>query len=97
MPRLNERCDSEALKKAIVGPPQPTREYISSSSLRKEAEIRSAYEKVYKAHWQVRDAHLKDRAHSNRFDSEVVYERHYGFNWLIGYMGQRWDEITTDT
>lgn len=97
MPRLNERCDDEALKKAVVGPPQPTREYIASCSLREEEEIRREYERVYEAHWQVRNAQLKGRSHSKRFDSEVVYERHYGFNWLTGYMGQPWDEITTDT
>lgn len=27
----------------------------------------------------------------------VVYERHYALNWLIGYMDQEWDEISTDT
>jgi hypothetical protein len=97
MPGLNRRCDVEFLNKAVVGPPQSTRAYISSSSLRKEKEIRSQYERVYEAHWKVRDAQLKNRTHSKRFDPEVVYERHYGFNWLIGYRGQPWDDVTADT
>jgi predicted RNA binding protein YcfA (HicA-like mRNA interferase family) len=31
------------------------------------------------------------------YDSGVVWERHYALNWLIGYCGQDWDDITTDT
>jgi len=30
-------------------------------------------------------------------DLEIVQERDCGFNWLTGYYGQEWDEITTDT
>jgi len=30
-------------------------------------------------------------------DAGIVIERHAALNWLIGYMGQSWDEITTDT
>jgi hypothetical protein len=31
------------------------------------------------------------------YNAGVVQERHYGLNWLIGYRGQKWDDITTDT
>ncbi|MDR2636809.1 MAG: DUF4272 domain-containing protein [Zoogloeaceae bacterium] len=27
----------------------------------------------------------------------VTMERHYALNWLIGYMDQEWDDISTDT
>ena len=27
----------------------------------------------------------------------VVMERHYALNWLIGYAGRDWDEVSTDT
>lgn len=27
----------------------------------------------------------------------VVKERHYALNWLVGYMDQAWDDVTTDT
>nr|WP_246762835.1 DUF4272 domain-containing protein [Rhizobium sp. NZLR1] len=27
----------------------------------------------------------------------AVYARHYALNWLIGYMDQDWDDISTDT
>ncbi|WP_079688608.1 DUF4272 domain-containing protein [Ohtaekwangia koreensis] len=30
-------------------------------------------------------------------NSSVVFERHYSLNWLIRYMNQDWDKVTTDT
>ncbi len=27
----------------------------------------------------------------------VTKDRHYALNWLIGYMEQEWDDISTDT
>jgi len=97
MPGLGRQCDIDSFKSAVAWPPHPTREYISSSRLRKEAEISKEYEKVYRAHWRVRDAQLAGKPVPKGLEPEVVQERHYGFNWLTGYMRQPWDEITTDT
>ena len=30
-------------------------------------------------------------------DPGVVQERHQALNWLIGYMDQHWDDVSTDT
>jgi hypothetical protein len=27
----------------------------------------------------------------------VTDERHYALNWLIGYLEQAWDDVSTDT
>lgn len=97
IPGINKQCDTEPLKSAVIWPPNSTKEYISSSELRDEEEMYNEYEKVYQAHWKVRDAKLNKKAIPKKYDPEVVYERHYGFNWVIGYMGQTWDDITTDT
>lgn len=97
MPAINKQCDTEPLKKAVIWSPNPTQEYISSSVLRDEDEISEEYEKIYEAHWTVRDAQLNNKSVPKKYDAEVVSERHYGFNWAIGYMGQSWDEISTDT
>jgi hypothetical protein len=32
-----------------------------------------------------------------KVEGGVVLERHYVLNWLIGYMDQAWDDISTDT
>ena len=97
MPGIKSQCDTEPLKQAVIWPPNPTKDYIGSSTLRDEALIYKEYEKVYQAHWKVRDTRLNKKTVPKKFDPEVVYERHYGFNWVIGYMGQDWDDITTDT
>lgn len=97
MPALSSQCDTEPLKKAVVWSPNSTEEYIRSSVLRPEDEILNEYEKVYQAHWTVRDARLNNKAMPKKYNPEVVYERHFGFNWLTGYMGQEWDDIATDT
>lgn len=97
MPGLGRQCDVGALMRAVIRPPNASREYISSSSLRVEGEISSAYEKVYWAHWRVRDAQGAGKPVPKGLDPDVVQERHYGFNWLTGYMKQPWDDITTDT
>jgi len=97
MPDLKSECDTGPLKKAVVWPPASTKEYIASAKIRAEDELSEEYEKVYQAHWKVRDARLNNKSVPKKFNPEVVYERHYGFNWVIGYMGQDWDDITTDT
>ena len=94
---LTEQCDTEPLRTAMVWPPVPTKNFIESSSLRTENEISEEYEKVYDAHWLVRDAQINNKAIPNNLDPGVVYERHYAFNWIIGYMGEEWDDISTDT
>lgn len=94
---LKSECNTEPLKKSVIWPPNSTKEYISSSKIRSEDEIFEEYEKVYQAHWKVRDAQLNNKTIPKKFNPEVVYERHYGFNWVTGYMGQEWDDVTTDT
>jgi hypothetical protein len=34
---------------------------------------------------------------SDKLNEEIIGERHRALNWLIRYMDQEWDEITTDT
>jgi hypothetical protein len=45
----------------------------------------------------VRDAQLFGKPAPRDIEAGVVRERHYAFNWIIGYCGQPWDEISTDT
>ncbi len=43
------------------------------------------------------NARLDGTAMPPGLDPGIVYERHYVLNWLIGYSGQAWDDVTTDT
>lgn len=85
------------MKKVVVLPPAPTAEFISSAELRDQREIDEEHENVYQAHWTVRDAKINNTEIPENLDPEVIYERHYAFNWVAGYMGQSWDDIATDT
>lgn len=48
-------------------------------------------------HWEARNAILKGLNTSLSIDIEIIQERHHAINWLIGYDGLDWDEVTTDT
>lgn len=97
MPGLKSECDTGPLKAAVIWPPNSTKEYLASSKTRAEDDLFEEHEKVYQAHWEIRDAQLNNKTVPKKLNQEVVYERHYGFNWVTGYMGQDWDDITTDT
>ncbi len=97
MPELTEECDTNLIRSALVWPPDSIQSFVDSAVLRNEAEIQAEYQRVYDAHWRVRDARLFGRPAPDGLDEEVIFERHYGFNWVIGYGAQDWDEISTDT
>ncbi|MEO0454184.1 MAG: DUF4272 domain-containing protein [Verrucomicrobiota bacterium] len=94
---LSEQCETGPLIDSIPDMFSSTNDFISSSSLRSSDVITVEYEKIYDAHWRVRDAQLNDRTIPDDIIPGIVSERHYGFNWIIGYCGQDWDEISTDT
>lgn len=97
LPALNEQVDFVHMSKAIPCFMKSTSDFIQKCQLRNECEIEDEYEKVFDAHWKVRDARLHSKAKPKDIDSGIVMERHHGFNYVIGYCGLPWDEITTDT
>lgn len=46
-------------------------------------------------HWQARVAKIHFKP--TQLDTEAIQERHHTINWVIGYDGAPWDEVTTDT
>ena len=97
MPPLATQCETAPLVKVMVFPPAPTKDFVRTARLRPADEISDEYERVYESHWRVRDAQIHGKPLPEDVDPGVVAERHHGFNWLIGYMGQAWDDISTDT
>lgn len=65
--------------------------------LRPQAEILDAADLIYRYHWAVVNARLHGQPAPAGLDAGVVLERHHALNWLIGYAGQDWDDISTDT
>jgi hypothetical protein len=70
---------------------------MAQARLRPQAELLDAADLIYRQHWAVRQADLDGKPPPPGLDPGVVMERHYTLNWLIGYLGQAWDEISTDT
>jgi hypothetical protein len=71
--------------------------FLKKANLRPQAEILDAADLIYRYHWAIVDARINKRHTPAGLDGGVVMERHYALNWLIGYMGQDWDDVSTDT
>lgn len=63
---------------------------------RSMSEILDQADYYYRLHWAVIELRLNGRS-SGKANEEIIDERHKALNWLIRYMGQNWDDITTDT
>ncbi len=71
--------------------------FIQDAELRPIGEILDEADLIYRYHWAVVDVRVTGLKIPEDIDGSVVMERHYALNWLIGYMGQAWDDISTDT
>lgn len=74
-----------------------TAQLIADAKLRPLSEILDQSDLIYRYHWAVVNARLKGQPTPANLEAGVVMERAYALNWLIGYMGQAWDHISTDT
>lgn len=71
--------------------------FRSWSRRRAVGELLDAADLIYRYHWAVVDARLRFEPPPADLDRGVVYERHYALNWLLGYLDQSWDDVSTDT
>ena len=69
----------------------------AKAQLRPQAEILDAADLIYRYHWTIVDARVNEMPVPPSLNPNVVYERHYTLNWLIGSGGPAWDDISTDT
>jgi hypothetical protein len=74
-----------------------TEEFIKGAKLRSLTDILDEAVLIYRYNWAVTDARVNKKEKPPKLEGGVVQERHYVLNWLIGYMDQEWDEISTDT
>jgi hypothetical protein len=95
MDELTGQCNTTLLVDAMPDLFSTTSGFIESATLRSKEQIEDEYERIYDIHCKVRGA--KNKGIPTEYDSGVVQERHYAMNWITGYCGQAWDEITTDT
>jgi hypothetical protein len=72
-------------------------EFRERAKLRSKQEILDQADLILRFDWACVSARVKNENSPGGLNSSVVYERHYSFNWLIKYLDQDWDNVTTDT
>lgn len=71
--------------------------FRQKSKLRSKQEILDKADLILRLHWACVSARVKNESAPGQLDKSVVFERHHTLNWLINYMDQMWDDVTTDT
>lgn len=88
-------CDvREIIGKIIRSAPE---DFVGKAKLRDGSEILDEADLIYRYNWAATDARINGREQPAGIHPGVIYERHYALNWLIGYGGQEWDGVSTDT
>jgi hypothetical protein len=71
--------------------------FRQNAKLRSKKEILDQADLILRLDWSCVSARVKEEPAPGKLNSSVVYERHYALNWLIKYMNQNWDSVSTDT
>jgi hypothetical protein len=71
--------------------------FRQNAKLRSKQEILDQADLILRLNWACVNARVKNEPMPGGLNASVVYERHYSLNWLIKYMDQEWDEVSTDT
>ncbi|MEP1519455.1 DUF4272 domain-containing protein [Ascidiaceihabitans sp.] len=73
--------------------------FLKSLELRPQAELLDEADFIYRIHWAVREAGLRQTPMPSNLDAGVVMERHYALNWLTTHVLDDfgWDEVSTNT
>jgi hypothetical protein len=71
-------------------------DFVAKARLRPAAEILDMADLYYRLDWAAVELRVKGQK-SDRIDESIIRERHRALNWLIRYLNQDWDDVTTDT
>ena len=89
-------CDVPQLAGLIRG--KSVEQIVRNAKPRSQREILDAADLIYRLHWAVVEERVNQKVKvPEKVEKGVVQERHAALNWLMGYMGQEWDDISTDT
>lgn len=88
-------CDVEFAASTMAERTAP--QFIEDCELRPITDILDQADLIYRYHWAVQNARIKGQQVPAALEPGVTQERHHALNWLIGYNGQAWDDVTTDT
>ena len=71
--------------------------FRKNAKLRSKKEILDQADLILRLNWACVNARINNQSAPGKMDKGVVFERHHALNWLIRYMNEEWDEVTTDT
>lgn len=71
--------------------------FRQKAKLRSKKEILDQADLILRLNWACVSARVKGEQAPSGLNSSVVVERHHTLNWLINYMNQNWDDVSTDT
>lgn len=91
----NDICDVNAIVDVFLS--NPGEALSQKAKLRPQSELLDAADLVYRQRWADVEASLSGLDLSAKLNSSVLLERHYALNWLVGYLNQDWDNVSTDT
>lgn len=74
-------------------------DFMKTVKLRSIEEILDEADLIYRYNWACVNARIHGENPPAGLDSGVVFERHWGLNWLIGKgtYNDNWDSVSTDT
>jgi hypothetical protein len=72
-------------------------QFRQKAKLRPKKEILDQADLILRLDWACVSARVRNEPAPSGLNKSVVYERHYSLNWLIKFMNQDWDKVTTDT
>ena len=70
---------------------------VQTARLRPQTALLDRADYMYRLHWAVTNARLKGEDLPEGTDPSIMVERCRALNWLYGYAGQAWDQVTADT
>jgi hypothetical protein len=72
-------------------------QFRQRATLRSKKELLDQADLILRLAWACDEARLAKRPMPGNLNSEIIMERHHALNWLITYMDQAWDDVSTDT
>ena len=98
LPPANQQADTALFQELLPPFAEVSAEaIISQAKRRSDAELLEMADVILKLHWEARDAKYRLGRAATHVEIEIIQERHHAINWVIGYDGVAWDDITTDT
>jgi hypothetical protein len=72
-------------------------QFRQKAKLRTKKEILDQADLILRLDWACVNARVNGEPAPGGLDKGVVFERHHSLNWLINYLNQDWDSVSTDT